>query len=152
MRSVRGYSALLADLHVSVGATSSTIAARPAAAATSWPSRPSRARLGAGGLFPHLPKAMSLLTSKVAAEEDGEEDVEGKILKLVLDGGGTNITAKCPGPLRDRIILVEVVKRQHVFECGWGQWRPFQTSGQGCRQVRKSTWYTDIKAYMTLNV
>ena len=107
---------------------------------------------------------MSLLTSKAATEvaaeeEEEEEDGEGeagrKILKLVLDGGGTNITAKCLGPFRDRIIVGEVVKRQYVFECGWGRWRPLQTSGQGCGQVRKSPWFpypytSPIEFYLVL--
>ena len=135
-----------------------------AAVATSWPPLISLPRLGAGGLFPHPPKAMSLLTSKAATEvaaeeEEEEEDGEGeagrKILKLVLDGGGTNITAKCLGPFRDRIIVGEVVKRQYVFECGWGRWRPLQTSGQGCGQVRKSPWFpypytSPIEFYLVL--
>ena len=88
---------------------------------------------------------MSLLTLRVAAEEeeeeveeDGEGDPEVKILKLVLDGGGTIFAAKCPDSLRELIIVGEVVKHHHVFKCGWWRWRPCQTSGQGCGQVRKS--------------
>ena len=156
MRSVQALTveALLADLHVAAVATSTTIAAT---AATSRPLLLSLPCLGAGGLFPHPPKAMSLLTLRVATEvaaeeeeveEDGEGDPEVKILKLVLDGGGTIFAAKCPDSLREHIIVGEVVKH-HVFKCGWWRWRPCQTSGQGCGQVRKSIRLgsqTDIKA------
>lgn len=124
----------MADTQVSIIFTSTT--AVVALVATSWLPRPSLPHLGGGGLFPYLREAMSLLALKVETEagekeeEDGKREAEGKNFKLVLDGGGNIITAKCPSYL---------TKRQYVFKCGrWWWWRPCQTSRQGCRQVGKS--------------
>ena len=122
-----------ACLHVSA------IAVSTAAAATNWWPLLSLPCLGAGSLFAHLPKAMSQATSEAAVVEEEEqyreEDTDGTIFALILDGGGTKI---CWSVSWVCAIVSETVKHKNVFKCRWGRWRPYQTPGQGCGQVRKT--------------
>ena len=82
---------------------------------------------------------MSQPTSEAAVveveEQDEEEDTDGTILALILDGGGAKI---CWFMSWVRVIVSEAVKHKNVFKCRWGRWRPYQTPGQGCGQVRKT--------------